>query len=269
MNTRQRKQSRKQSIRKKSKSKRAQKDVRSKSIGANRTKGAPSDKLKHLKTKQQKAVATNNNREDNELLNSNAALSLREMDQLDNYIHEYLSFHGYDKTMNAFERERITNSYTKIKLQRDPMHQNIVDDDAMRNEILHQIISMFDANDISGIFKLWNRYLSPEVLNGNAYAIKLECHLQIYQFVTELNRHSNQSLPADKLNNIRNTLQQYFTENGQRLALCNDVLPYFSLPFVENARSHPVFAQFFETAFAHNLRLVAIHWSSISLQNGT
>ena len=264
MSTRQRKQSRNQRARKQSKSKRTQKGVRSKSIGAKKTKLAPSDKLKHLKTKQQKAVATDhNNKEDHELLNVDAALSLREMDQLDDYVHEYLTFHGYDKTLSEFEEERIANSYTKIKLKRNPLHQNVVDDDAMRNEILHQIISMFDANDISGIFKLWNRYLSPEILNGNAYAIKLECHLQIYQFVTELNRHSTQSLAADKCNDIRTTLQQYFTANGQRLALCQDMelLPYFSLPFVDNARSHPVFAPFFEPAFAHNLR------SPMSLQH--
>ena len=217
---------------------------------------APSDKLKHLKIKRQKASKRD------ELLNINATLSIQEMDELNNYIHEYLTFHGYDATLNEFEKERISNSYTQIKLQHNLMNRNIINDDAMRNEILNKIISMFDVNDINGIFKIWNRYLSTEILNNNAYAIKLECHLHIFKFVMQFNQYqtiNNNHQKMNKkytksLNDIRSELQSYFNDNGQRLALCQDVLPYFSLPYIDNAQTHPIFAQFFEPEFSQNLR---------------
>ena len=225
-------------------------------------KVAVTDKLKHLKTKQQKNNNPVENEKKEDLVNINATLSIKEMDDLNNYIHEYLIFHGYDKTIYEFEKERISNSYMQIKLKHNLMNPNIVDDDAMRNEILHKITAMFDANDIDGIFKLWNRYLSKDILTVNAYAIKLECHLHIYKFVKQFtqytNTHDNDQMDEyiQNINRIRSELQAYFNDNGHYLSKCQDVLPYFSLPYVDNAHTHPIFAQFFEPDFAQNLRYI-------------
>merc|ERR1719295_1407755 len=132
---RQSKRSRNQGSRKKSKLQRQQKNAHSKSVTKS-SKIAPSDKLKHLKNKQQNAAAAADGaalkNDDNEIPDMKCALSLREIDQLEDHIHEYLVFHGYDKTAQQMERERITNSYTKSNIKRDLMNQNIIDDDAMR-----------------------------------------------------------------------------------------------------------------------------------------
>eukprot|EP01084_Bolivina_argentea_P193834 332517_1 len=218
----------------------------------NNAKLAPTDKLKHIKAKQ-----LNSN---SEFVGSNTkpSLCIKGMDEINDYIHEYLVFHAYDLTIEYFEKERITNSYTQSKIEDNLMNTNIVNNDELRNEILQKIIIMFDANDINGILKLLNRYLSKDTLNNNSNAIKIECHLHIFKFVTKMNRYKKKKNLnkncIQNLNVIRSELQKYFNDNGQRLALCQDALPYFSLPYIDNAQTHPVFSHFYQPKFAHELR---------------
>jgi len=216
----------------------------------------PSEKLKHLKSKQQQQQHALNDKSNGVKAahEMNATLSIKEMDELNDCVHEYLLFHGYDHTLTSFEKERISNGYTQIQLKHNLIHPNIVDDDAMRSEVLRHVTVMFDANDIEGIIKMWTRYLSKTVLDSNAYAIKIECHLHVYRFVTQLNQLRQQNNDKTRLSAIRTQLQSYFNCNGQRLALCPDTLPLFGLPFIDNAATHPTFAPFFSAAFAHNLR---------------
>ena len=156
-------------------------------------------------------------------------------------IREYLRFNELTSTLECLAAES--------EAQRTGRQPLVGLDDA-RNALLRRFLKAFDAGQHATLFTLWRSHL-PATLQESEGALELEFFLNLHTAVLPL-RGSTASDAARR--SAMQLFKAFLDDRGSRLSQRQDLLLYYSLPFVANPAGHPAFGALFDPAWVATLR---------------
>ncbi|XP_033763638.1 lisH domain-containing protein ARMC9-like isoform X2 [Pecten maximus] len=163
--------------------------------------------------------------------------------ELNAIVQEFLDFGGFDRTLSTFQKEcdqknkPVTSHSIKSK-----SNQKLL---AIQNDLMQQ----FHKGKRDRCFKLWNENLPPNVRDSDAVAKKLEFYLNIYFAIYPIKFGRGQR-EADR---CMTDFKKYLENRGASLSQTTEFLPFYALPFVPNAKSHPSYKELFTDAWVKDL----------------
>ncbi|XP_060073653.1 lisH domain-containing protein ARMC9-like [Ylistrum balloti] len=163
--------------------------------------------------------------------------------ELNAIVQEFLDFGGFDRTLSTFQKEcdqknkPVTSHSIKSK-----SNQKLL---AIQNDLMQQ----FHKGKRDKCFKLWNENLPPNVRDSDAVAKKLEFYLNIYFAIYPIKFGRGQR-EADR---CMTDFKKYLENRGASLSQTTEFLPFYALPFVPNAKSHPSYKELFTDAWVKDL----------------
>ncbi|OWF46707.1 LisH domain-containing protein ARMC9 [Mizuhopecten yessoensis] len=155
----------------------------------------------------------------------------------------FLDFGGFDRTLSTFQKEcdqkkkPVTSHSIKSK-----SNQKLL---AIQNDLMQQ----FHKGKRDRCFKLWNEHLPPNVRDSDAVAKKLEFYLNIYFAIYPIKFGRGQR-EGDR---CMTDFKKYLENRGASLSQTTEFLPFYALPFVPNAKSHPSYKELFTDAWIKDL----------------
>ena len=191
-----------------------------------------------------------------------AGLALRSREEAANdlgaAVAEWLQFHDLGDTLKALDEE----------VRRKPLEHSVVNlggargagyGDVERESLLAALTVTFDEGRCGQFFSLWTRGVPAHVRHQSLDAHRAEFYLRVYFAVYP----SHPAVPADKraavsADGAMGTLREWLATTGAHLAKTSEFVPYYALPYVPDAASHPAFARVFEPAFPSTVRQMAL-----------
>ncbi|XP_048780647.2 lisH domain-containing protein ARMC9-like isoform X2 [Ostrea edulis] len=177
--------------------------------------------------------------------------------ELNAIVQEYLEFSGFDKCTSVFQKEceqkskPIATHGIKSK-----SNQKLV---AIQNELMQH----FHKGRRERFFKEWNDNLHPSVRDGDAVAKKLEFYLNIY-FATFPIKFARGQREADR---AMGDFKKYLETRGASLSQTTEFLPFYALPFVPNAKSHPSYKELFTDSWVKDLEVRVEKFLTLTLKS--
>ncbi|KAM3132425.1 LisH domain-containing protein armc9 [Paramecium bursaria] len=133
-------------------------------------------------------------------------------ENLNNIVQDYLLRHQYFQTLDSFQKEM------EFRVESENQGEKI-------------ILSHFDRGDREQFFNSWSRYI-PQSSRQDHESWKLEFYIQIYFLINEIHPIAQRKTKIDK--QAVNAFKAFLESKGSDLSRTNEVLTYFSLPYVPN-----------------------------------
>lgn len=147
-------------------------------------------------------------------------------------IEEYLQYFGFTATLKSLREERKKSRHT---------------DNSPSGSTAHQFIKAFDKGDHSAFFGLWEKHIPARVRRDDSTARKLAFYCQVHFAIFPL-RSSGSSATSMK------RFKTYLETSGLELAKAPEFLPFYALPFVDNAKEHPTFKELLTSKWESEVR---------------
>ncbi|CAF0879503.1 unnamed protein product [Brachionus calyciflorus] len=145
--------------------------------------------------------------------------------QLNGYVKEYLDFYGFDSTLEKFVAECSTRG--KSISETDKLNNT----NPKINSTLNEMVSLFLQGQRKEFFRRWIENISPDLIEYDLQAQKLELELNIHFAVYPFRKNSRD------VNNTRegmNAFKEYIDNKGRVLCQTKEFLPYFGLHYHQN-----------------------------------
>lgn len=163
--------------------------------------------------------------------------------ELNAIIQEYLDFGGFDRTLSTYQKEcDQKNKPVASHSIKSKSNQKLL---AIQNDLMQQ----FHKGKRDRCFKLWNENLPPGVRDSDAVAKKLEFYLNIYFAIYPI-KFARGQREADR---CMTDFKKYLENRGASLSQTTEFLPFYALPYVPNAKSHPSYKELFTDAWVKDL----------------
>merc|ERR1712166_883442 len=101
-----------------------------------------------------------------------------------------------------------------------------------------QFLSAFNRGDCSGFFALWEKHIPSRVRREDPTARKLTFYCHVHFDMYPLRNTASGSVQASM-----KRFKSYLETSGLELSKTPEFLPFYALPFVDNAREHPTFKE--------------------------
>ena len=137
-------------------------------------------------------------------------------------IEEYLQYFGFNQTLKTLRDE-------KKKTRSDP---------SLAGSVGPQFLSAFNRGDCSGFFALWEKHIPSRVRREDPTARKLTFYCHVHFAIYPLRNTASGSVQASM-----KRFKSYLETSGLELSKTPEFLPFYALPFVDNAREHPTFKE--------------------------
>ncbi|XP_062594283.1 lisH domain-containing protein ARMC9-like isoform X1 [Saccostrea cucullata] len=177
--------------------------------------------------------------------------------ELNAVVQEYLEFSGFDKCTSVFLKECEQKSKPIATHSiKSKSNQKLV---AIQNELMQH----FHKGRREKFFKEWNDSLHPSIRDGDAVAKKLEFYLNIY-FATFPIKFARGQREADR---AMGDFKKYLETRGASLSQTTEFLPFYALPFVPNAKSHPSYKEIFTDSWVKDLEVRVEKFLTLTLKS--
>ncbi|XP_078338791.1 lisH domain-containing protein ARMC9-like isoform X2 [Crassostrea virginica] len=177
--------------------------------------------------------------------------------ELNAIVQEYLEFSGFDKCSSVFLKECEQKSKPVATHSiKSKSNQKLV---AIQNELMQH----FHKGRRDRFFKEWNDSLHPSVRDGDAVAKKLEFYLNIYFAIFPI-KFARGQREADR---AMGDFKKYLETRGASLSQTTEFLPYYALPFVPNAKSHPSYKELFTDSWVKDLEVRVEKFLTLTLKS--
>ncbi|KAI8795631.1 lisH domain-containing protein ARMC9 [Biomphalaria glabrata] len=164
--------------------------------------------------------------------------------ELNAIVKEYLDFSGFDKTKITFESE--------CKEKNKPLPEK--SSSSYGTEKLHlaqtQMLEFFHEGKSDLFFNLWRSNMHLSEQDNKSLSQKLEFYLNIYFAIYPIKYNQSQKDKEEAMNNFK----KYIESSGATLSQTTEFLPFYALPFVQNPKSHPSYAELFSENWTKDIK---------------
>eukprot|EP00656_Telonema_subtile_P047856 TRINITY_DN5557_c0_g1_i1.p1 TRINITY_DN5557_c0_g1~~TRINITY_DN5557_c0_g1_i1.p1 ORF type:complete len:275 (-),score=79.99 TRINITY_DN5557_c0_g1_i1:74-898(-) len=136
-------------------------------------------------------------------------------------IEEYLQYFGFDGTLKMLREER--------KKSRNS-------DGSPTKNTAALFIKAFDKGDHGAFFTLWEKHVPSRVRRDDPTARKLTFYCQVHFAIWPLRAGGSTTASMKRF-------KGYLETSGLELSKAPEFLPFYALPFVDNAQEHPTFKE--------------------------
>ncbi|GMH34462.1 hypothetical protein BSKO_02296 [Bryopsis sp. KO-2023] len=161
-------------------------------------------------------------------------------------ISEFLQFHDFPLTLEAFAAERTC----KRQQLASSLSGRLMPGGG--SDIKKKMLESFDAYQRDDFFELWNRIVPVSFQQQNQDAQKMEFQLNLHFAVYGVNH--GEEITKEALVKPMHHLRHFLEEKGGSLAHSNEFLPFYALPYVSQPWTHPTFSHLFEKSWKDDLR---------------
>ena len=169
---------------------------------------------------------------------------------VDDLITEYLTFQGYDQTLENFlESTSTTSPNARVKDLDGDERDNV-------ELILSEFMVAFDEGNHVDLFILWQNHVPRPLLRVNSQhpdaltAMKLEfylnLHCAVYPFRDEVLAEAGSLEEASKrCGKAMSVFRRYISSRGKSLSQTPEFIAFYALPYVPSPTEHPTFKGMF------------------------
>ncbi|KAG2378956.1 hypothetical protein C9374_007594 [Naegleria lovaniensis] len=181
--------------------------------------------------------------------------------QLNRWILEYLTFHGFFETSATFEQEinnRLLNERpTSARID----NRSKVMPESQRTQIKDEMMSSLEAGDYKNYFYLWEKHVSPMLRSSDPETLKLEFFTRLYCATIPMREKKDKQEHRKYIQDFK----QYLDMKAAILSTFSELLPYYAFPYIPDPPHIPRLSTcsriktYLESTFSRNIEQPYLH----------
>ncbi|KAK3586337.1 hypothetical protein CHS0354_019997 [Potamilus streckersoni] len=177
--------------------------------------------------------------------------------ELNSIVREFLDFGGFDKTFQTFDAEL----QQKGKPLASPDVKSLSDQKLLAAQ--NEMMQLFHKGKRKVFFNMWEENLPITLRDGDSVAQKLEFYLNIYFAIYPIKFAKGQTEAEKNMAEFK----QFLETRGATLSQTTEFLPFYALPFVPNAKSHPSYKELFTDSWIKDLEVRLEKFLTLALKS--
>jgi hypothetical protein len=175
----------------------------------------------------------------------------KQFQEINGLVIEYLSFHGFIDTLNAFDQElrRLMNERPGSASLLVPNQNTRQLSETQKQNNREEMMSCLKQGNMSTYFGMWEKYVSAKLRSSDEETIRLEFFCRLYAATLALRNGANDMKSHKK--NIEE-FKNYINRKGN-LINSPELLPFYAFPYIPDPSTHPSFIPLFQKQWRDTL----------------